>query len=289
MHRRPGRFFCFAVLAATLLAPTAAAELRIASVTAPDAPLAPEVERGSLDVTVELDCSSYLLRLDPAETGVPLTVTIESDDFVIVTGPTRHLFHAEPQECALPGAFVVSQLTFEVAVTQDAPGLLDHPITFNASVAPDPLGFDPAAAQEGASVQAAPNMVLQAKVAESLARTKGPIDFPVEITNFGNVPVTVSLEEGESKGTIAFADVSLMAAGRPDSSVATAIRYTPPDGSWKHDAVELALVAREASTGETADPVKLSLLVRNDSFLATPGPGVAWLGALLLLGAARRR
>lgn len=186
-----------ALLALTALASgTAALTL---NVEGPSTPLEPAIEFGDLLVAAEVDCQAVWARRSPAQEPT-LLLNVSSADGVVATGAQEH---ALPEGgCPFPSGTTTVDAAFQLLVPREAPGLVPLNVSVTGTLQGEPLpGFGgPEQATAELQVQGAPYFLLEATADRKLVCACPDAHFNLTLTNFGNVPVLVTLQAQPGDG-----------------------------------------------------------------------------------------
>ncbi len=285
-----------ALLATTLIAAPARADLAIESVDVPPEPIAPEVELGLAVVRMSVDCTSMMIRdPPPLAAGVSVNLLWEAPPRVIVVGPST-IF--APTEACMGGALQVPvEAAFNVSIPRTVPGLEPLPLTVRAWLNTDSLDE----AEDTAQTNVTAGAFLQSRV-EAPVKLRGcscdELRYDVELTNYGNVRTRYVFEVGTAPtvGRLRLPEpVVLDAPGGPEpSSVQVSVVFEAPSGSWAEAALQVVVRTSAADApGTEGTPLMVHFLARNTSSLerwGMPLPSAPiLLVTLAILAAVRRR
>ncbi len=228
-------------VAAVLSVPCAAAQASPTGVTltiGQQAAPIPYMGTGTLPVAVDVGCADILSAMAANQGSAPLTITAaDAPAWLSITGNTIDMADANNiQPCLSNQARIVKPLDLTLAVTKDAPGVVDNVVNFTAT-----LGDSSDGPKGGVVVVAYHvNYTLKPDAAFPFAVTTPTATFNLTATQASNARSMIMMEEvKESCGLVSgLASTVYESSAAQPASKTFKVTFTAPDGEWTSCKVE---------------------------------------------------
>jgi hypothetical protein len=265
-------------------------------------PIAPNTEVRAVEAVLTLDCATLLARTVSAPST--LTMTLAAPASVVVTGSTSGTFLAA--DCPSATDTATLRMPFTVAVTRDAPGLVDLPVRAEAVLDSHPtdaaIGGTPHAAANF-TVVAGAALLSEVRLATKFKECGCPVLFDLDVTNFGNVRTLYTFQlastpEGLPAGAIVLPEPFELPPSTPGSTstgTAKLVFVGPEDSVSGEVALSVSVLSSAVDDPKaTGTPLTVTMLVRNPNPVDKAAPGLDGFFVVLLLASlaaavARRR